>query len=144
MGCNIRNADHIAEEFQHLEVEDKIYLAPQESRAPFFEVAAIYPRQALVLRGGGAPSDAEMYTSWTFFLAEQPDGTTRLIARYRMDDPPRGPNRVIWEGIPDPVFFIIIKWSNACCEAFGSAPKQLQDELLTPVATIPPSKIAWP
>lgn len=106
-GCNIHNADCIVEELQHLEVGDKIYLAPKESGAPFFEVAAIYPRQALVLRGGGAPSDAEMQTSWTFFLAEQPEGTTRLIARYRMDYPPHLLNRVVWEGILDPVFFMM-------------------------------------
>jgi hypothetical protein len=106
-GCNIHNADHIIEDLQHLQVGDKIYLAPKESGAPSFEVAAIYPRQALVLRGGGGPSAAEMRTSWTFFLAEQIEGTTRLIARYRMDYPPHGLNRVIWEGLLDPIFFIM-------------------------------------
>ncbi|MGQ9501756.1 MAG: hypothetical protein ACUVSF_11245 [Anaerolineae bacterium] len=68
---------------------------------------AVHPQQALVLQGRGIPSAADLHSSWVFFLAERPEGTTRLLVRYRMSYRPDVLNRVMWEGIIDPVFFIM-------------------------------------
>ncbi len=107
VGCNMHNADRIVWEFQHLEPQDKIHLAPETSGAPYFQVAAIQPQQTLVLQGGGALPTAGIHSSWTFFLAEQPESTTRLVVRYRMRYKPGVFNWIIWQGIMDPIFFVM-------------------------------------
>jgi hypothetical protein len=79
--CDIHSADRVAPEWQHIGVGDEIRLAPQVA----LQVAAVAPGRSLVLRGGipiGAAAPPYDFT-WAFVLRDEPDGTTRLIARER-------------------------------------------------------------
>jgi hypothetical protein len=81
VGCNIHSADHVVPEWQNLAVADQVKLHPEVG----LEVAALEPRRSLVLHGAvpmgnvAPPYDC----TWTFILHDQPDGTTRLLARER-------------------------------------------------------------
>ncbi len=105
LGCDIHNADRIIPEFQQLGVGDRIRLAPEG--APFFEVAAIEPRRALVLKGGGPQLPDALPPSWVFFLDRAPEGATRLMARYRLDYGPGMGSHIVWRVLTDPVYFVM-------------------------------------
>ncbi len=80
-GCNIHSADHVLPEHQVIRVGDEIRLHPEVALA----VAACEPGHSLVLRGGvpmGKRPPPYDFT-WAFIVAEEPDGTTRLIVRER-------------------------------------------------------------
>jgi hypothetical protein len=81
IGCRIHSADRIVPEWQALEVGDQVKLHPEVP----LEVAVVEARGALVLRGGvpmgNTPPPYDF--TWAFVLREQPDGTTRLLARER-------------------------------------------------------------
>jgi hypothetical protein len=94
VGCDIHSSDQVVPEFQDLTVGDIIGLGPEGY--PCFAVVAIEPGQTLVLQGADPktrqppqPTDSKtkgyVNASWAFFLDEQHDGTTRLIARQRLD-----------------------------------------------------------
>ena len=78
--CELINADRIHEEWQDLNVGDKVKMCPGESGPPAFEVALLEPNQAVVL---GHQADGTWESIWQFILVPQTDGTTRLIARAR-------------------------------------------------------------
>jgi len=81
IGCQIHNADRILPECQDIRVGDEVRLHPEVTLA----VAAVKPGRSLVLRGGvpmGETPPPYDFT-WAFVLAEQADGTTRLIVRER-------------------------------------------------------------
>jgi hypothetical protein len=81
VGCQIHNADRILPECQDIRVGDEVRLHPEVKLA----VAACEPGRSLVLRGGvpmGKTPPPYDFT-WAFVLAEQVDGTTRLIVRER-------------------------------------------------------------
>jgi hypothetical protein len=92
-GCAIENAGEIVPSLQTMKVGDGISLHP---KSPPLTVAEVQPHRAIVLAGGpelqpGMPRDRSWYRfhtyqgyTWTFTLDEQPDGTTRLIARIRV------------------------------------------------------------
>lgn len=81
VGCDIHSADHIAPEWQGVEVGDQVRLQPEVP----LEVAAVEPGRSLVLRGGvqmgNVPPPYDF--TWAFVLREQPDGMTRLLVRER-------------------------------------------------------------
>jgi hypothetical protein len=81
VGCDIHSADHIAPEWQSVEVGDQVRLHPDVP----LEVAAIEPGRSFVLRGGvqmgNVPPPYDF--TWAFVLREQPDGMTRLLVRER-------------------------------------------------------------
>jgi hypothetical protein len=105
VGCDIHNADSILPEFQDLAVGDSIRLHPE---MPALPIALVEPDRALVIHAlsdtssgrSFEPADGlpESYSNmvWIFFLAEQDDGTTRLISRTRYDHSPGLANRLMY------------------------------------------------
>jgi hypothetical protein len=80
-GCDVHSADRVVPQWQGIEVGDRVNLHPEVG----LDVAVVRPDSALVLRGGvpmGAAPPPYDFT-WAFVLREQPDGTTRLLARER-------------------------------------------------------------
>jgi hypothetical protein len=92
-GCEIYNVYEIVPRLQHLSVGNEVAL---HIKAPPLTVFEIRPHRAIVLAGGPAlqpdmPPDRSWYQFhtyqgylWSFTLQEQPDGSTRLIARIRV------------------------------------------------------------
>jgi hypothetical protein len=81
VGCHIQSADRILPEFQSIGAGDEVRLHPEVALA----VVACEPGRSLVLRGAvpmGKTAPPYDFT-WAFALAEQADGTTRLIVRER-------------------------------------------------------------
>jgi hypothetical protein len=81
VGCDIHSADRVVPEWQDIKVGDQVKLHPEVGLG----VAVVGQGSALVLRGGvpmgtvPPPYDC----TWAFVVREQPDGTTRLLARER-------------------------------------------------------------
>jgi hypothetical protein len=81
VGCDIHSADRVVPEWQDIKVGDQVKLHPEVGLG----VAVVEQGSALVLRGGvpmgtvPPPYDC----TWAFVVREQPDGTTRLLARER-------------------------------------------------------------
>ena len=83
LGCDIHSADRIAPEWQDVAVGNEIRLAPDVP----LTVTTSQPGRALVFRGGvplGETAPPYDFT-WTFALRDQPDRTTRLLARERCE-----------------------------------------------------------
>jgi hypothetical protein len=99
-GCDMRNADQILPEYQHLVIGDKVRLVP-EGRDPYFIVSAIEPGRALILAGDDPP------TTWAFILEPIDDHTTRLIVRWRQDYEPTPANVIGWRLVTDPITFVM-------------------------------------
>ena len=78
--CELINADRIYEEWQNLNVGDKVKMCPGTSGPPAYEVAQLDPNHAVVL---GHQDRGKWTDVWQFVLVPQEDGTTRLIARGR-------------------------------------------------------------
>jgi hypothetical protein len=80
-GCQIRSANRIVPEWQHVVVGDEVRLAPEVS----LRVAQVEPGRTLVLHGGvpigNAPAPYDF--TWAFTLRDEPDGSTRLLVRER-------------------------------------------------------------
>ncbi|MCW2750325.1 MAG: hypothetical protein JWR83_1435 [Aeromicrobium sp.] len=81
IGCDIRSADQIVEEWQHVTVGDPFRLHPDV----VLRVAIVDPHHALVVQGGVPMGDADppYDFTWAFVLNELTDGTTRLVIRER-------------------------------------------------------------
>ena len=74
------NADRIHEEWQGLEVGDKVLMCPDENMPPAYIVAMIENNQAIVI---GHKENDKWVEIWQFNLVPQDDGTTRLVIRSR-------------------------------------------------------------
>ncbi|MGE3820372.1 MAG: hypothetical protein AB7I30_13240 [Isosphaeraceae bacterium] len=93
-GCDIHNVDRIVPEFQDLKKGDGIKLHP---KAPALSVVTLDPPHALVICGGkdlqpdqpDDPSFLQLHRlrayTWAFVLEDQPDGTSRFLARVHAD-----------------------------------------------------------
>ena len=81
IGCDIHSADHIVAGWQDIKAGDEVRLHPDIP----LPVAAVDTGRSLVLHGGIAIGNAPppFDSTWAFVVREQPDGTTRLIARER-------------------------------------------------------------
>jgi hypothetical protein len=79
IGCKLVNADRIHEEWQDLEVSDKVEMCPN-GMPPAYVVAQIIPNEALVM---GHQEGGEWVDLWQFILVPQADQSTRLILRTR-------------------------------------------------------------
>jgi hypothetical protein len=79
IGCKLVNADRIHEEWQNLEVGDKVEMCPNGT-PPAYIVAQIIPNEAIVM---GHQEGGEWVDLWQFILIPQADGSTRLILRTR-------------------------------------------------------------
>ena len=78
--CPQTNADRIHEEWQGLEVGDKVLMCPDENMPPAYIVAMIEENQTIVL---GHKEKNDWVEVWQFNLVPQGDGTTRLVIRSR-------------------------------------------------------------
>jgi hypothetical protein len=78
--CPQTNADRIHEEWQGLEVGDKVLMCPDENMPPAYLVAMIEENQTIVL---GHKEKNDWVEVWQFNLVPQDDGTTRLVIRSR-------------------------------------------------------------
>jgi hypothetical protein len=80
LGFDIHSADRIVPDWQRLEVNDEIRLAPTVG----LKAAIVDPGHALVLQGSLPIARRPPFDStWAFILREQADGTTRLLSRER-------------------------------------------------------------
>ena len=78
--CPQTNADRIHDEWQGLEVGDKVLMCPDENMPPAYIVAMIEENHAIVL---GHKENDDWVEIWQFNLVPQDDGTTRLVIRSR-------------------------------------------------------------
>jgi hypothetical protein len=78
--CPQTNADRIHEEWQGLEVGDKVLMCPDENMPPAYIVAMVKHDQAIVL---GHKEIDDWVEVWQLNLVPQNDGATRLVIRSR-------------------------------------------------------------
>lgn len=111
MGLDIRNANRIIPEFQHLQVGDAIPFTPDGFSVP---VAIIEPEHALVLHGDTrtgnvpnalAPLGGYVNVTWGFYLCERADGATRMVERWRVDWSPQ--NMLFYRLLMEPGAFVM-------------------------------------
>ena len=102
--CDMHNADRILPEHQDLKVGDKVRLC--SGNAPAFDVAAIEPVRALILRGD-VPGKKTIPTIWIwlFYLEPVDEKSTRLIIRTRLVYEPNLGNTLMWRVFTDPISF---------------------------------------
>jgi hypothetical protein len=97
VGCHMRNANHIVQEWQRLEVGDSVRLHP---KTPPLKVLMLQPGRLIVLE-----------KTWAFYLRPIDEQTTRLITRGRGDYNPSTKNSIfnflIWRVIFEPAHFIM-------------------------------------
>ena len=134
LGLNIHSSRYLMPEFQQLEVGDIIRLVPEDSDVPLWlEVAILEPNEAVVLRSHGNPyefTEAGLpNVSWAFILREQPDGSTRLVTRYRANYKPTFAGTIINHYALEPIHFMMerrmllgikerVEWRNALGNVF--------------------------
>jgi hypothetical protein len=104
--CDMHNADRIIPELQNLQVGDKVRFVPDDNLA--FDVAAIEPGRALILRGD-IPGEQATPTTWIwlFFLDPIDEKSTRLIIRSRLVYEPSLGNVLMWRVFTDPISFVM-------------------------------------
>lgn len=78
--CELINADRIHEEWQDLQVGDKVKMCLGDFGPVPFDVALMEPNSAIVL---GHYDNGEWSDTWHFVLIPYTDGTTRLVLRSR-------------------------------------------------------------
>lgn len=104
VGCDMQNADAIIPQYQELNVGDQVRLGPDGY--PAFEVAAIVPGVALILRGDiPNPPGKPTIWIWIFYLAPIDAFTCRLLLRSRLDYEPNLGNNISWRVFTDPIAF---------------------------------------
>jgi hypothetical protein len=80
--CQNANADRIHEEWQGLQVGNKVKMCPDENMPPAYIVAKMDSNQAIVL---GHQDGDRWVEVWQFVLVPQADGSTRLVIRSRSE-----------------------------------------------------------
>ena len=101
VGCDLHSADEIRQEWQRLQVGDRIRLAPADG-APSYEVAKLEPPTTLVLLGGGPDGPR---VTWQWVLRRVDDGRrTRLLVRQRLDVPRS--QTLLWH-LVEPIAFVM-------------------------------------
>jgi hypothetical protein len=110
--CQMHNADQIVPEWE-MKVGDQMRMGPQGY--PVDQVVALERGRWLLMAGADLktgiadplpqPGQATYINyAWVLYLDEQPDGTTRLISRTRLDYAPRTfAFKLIWEVFTDPI-----------------------------------------
>lgn len=81
IGLDFHSADTIHPEWQDIKAGDPFHLGP--SAETDLEIALVEPARALVLRVPRGAGVVPFEFTWSFVLAERPDGATRLIIRER-------------------------------------------------------------
>ncbi|MBZ0287584.1 MAG: hypothetical protein K8I30_08210 [Anaerolineae bacterium] len=117
IGCQMRNADRIIPEWQHLDIGSTMRLGPKGY--PLFKVVVVEPERLIVFAGADVKSEEvlpitdpmpETYVNcaWSFYLVPSADGTTRLIAHSRTDfEPPNFFNWLLWRVFIEPINFVM-------------------------------------
>ncbi len=78
------SARSIHPELQGIRKGDKIFLVPQLG----LEITELEENSLLVMQGDPLHPEAEYNVAWTYLLKPEPDGSTRLITRFRGTYPP--------------------------------------------------------
>jgi hypothetical protein len=78
--CPQTNADRIHDEWQDIQVGNKVLMCPDPNAPPAYEVAKIEPNRAIVL---GHKEDGSWSDVWQFILVPRTSYTTRLVIRSR-------------------------------------------------------------
>jgi hypothetical protein len=111
-GLNIRSANEIVPEYQHLAVGDIVRLAPHTGLV----AAVVDPNRALVLRAAAdleskrppKPSDPGFFDwSWAFILEPISLNTTRLVIRLRAEAARNMPLEVVGPMVWEPAHFLM-------------------------------------
>jgi hypothetical protein len=83
VGLEMKNADMVHPEWQAIQVGDLVRMGPDGKAPPAYQVAQIFPNQALIL---GHPGDnGAWFDTWQFVLRPVDATSTRLIVRSRYD-----------------------------------------------------------
>jgi hypothetical protein len=110
--CQMHNADRIVPEWE-MKVGDQMRMGPPGY--PVNQVIALERGRWLLMAGADLktgiadplPQPGQttyVNYAWVLYLEEQPDGTTRLISRTRLDYAPRTfAFKLIWEVFTDPI-----------------------------------------
>lgn len=101
-GSGIENADRIVPEWQDLQVGDPVPLHPRMPKS--YKVAQLDPPTDLLLAVGHPPGPI---STWLFHLERQPDGSTRLIARLRVQHLETLDQRLVWEVFTAPASLVM-------------------------------------
>jgi hypothetical protein len=105
VGSDIHTLHEIRPELQRLVPGDEIRMGPEGY--PFFRVTSVQAGQALVLQAADPKAGAPAPASWSFVLAPQGDGHTRLISRQRNQFEPTAANFVLWRVFTEPASFVM-------------------------------------
>ena len=97
VGCNIHSVDRIVPELQHWADGEGLLLYPA---APPIPLAAIEPEMTLLFAGR---DEKEVGNAWGFYLEKVDENTARLIARWHFDYKPKLVNRILYNGIVEPI-----------------------------------------
>jgi len=97
VGCNIHSADRIVPELQHWADGEGLRLYPD---APPIPLIVFEPDTTLLFAGR---DEKEIGNSWGFYLVKIDEGTTRLIARWHFDYKPKLGNKILYNGIVEPI-----------------------------------------
>ncbi|HYP76777.1 MAG TPA: hypothetical protein VER12_12505 [Polyangiaceae bacterium] len=92
VGCEIRNAQSIHPEWQHLQVGEPFRLAP---KGPPLRIAAISAGESMLIASPD-PVGAAIAVSWLFFLEPLANGGSRLFSRFRAVYPPGIQSRLLY------------------------------------------------
>jgi hypothetical protein len=104
VGSDMRNADAVVPEWQHLTVGDEIHI---DARVPPLPVALVQPERALVMHGA-ADNTGQLNHSWGFYLFPLDAQTTRLISRARTYYTPTLLNKLAWGPLlMEPIGFVM-------------------------------------
>lgn len=97
IGCNIHSADRIVPELQHWADREGLRLHPN---VPPIPLAVFEPDMTLLF---GGRDEKEIGNSWGFYLEKIDENTTRLIARWHFDYIPKLGNKILYNGIVEPI-----------------------------------------
>jgi hypothetical protein len=97
VGCNIHSADRILPELQHWADGEGLRLYPD---APPIPLAVFEPDMTLLFAGR---DENEIGNSWGFYLEKVDESNTRLIARWHFDYKPKLGNKILYNGIVEPI-----------------------------------------
>jgi hypothetical protein len=102
VGCDMHSAEEIVPELQDLKPGDQVRLHPQ---MPPLEVVRVDDCRVIILRGG---SEGDVKVSWTFFLCDIDETTTRFVIRWRSDFGPT-PSQKLGYGplLMEPISFVM-------------------------------------
>lgn len=97
VGCHIHSADRVMPGLQKWADGEGLRLYPD---APPIPLTVFEPEMTLLFAGRDENGIAN---SWVFYLEKIDESTTRLIARWHFDYKPRLVNRVLYNGIVEPI-----------------------------------------